>query len=323
MGRSRLASIGASVVAVLLASASHAATFVYTAALNGTNENPTNSSTAAGTATITIDTTAQQMAVTLTFSGLTAAATAAHLHCCASAPTNAAVLISLTALLPAATSGSYTTTFDMTQTSFYSGTFVADNGGTAAGAEAALMADLTGGTVYANIHTSTYPGGEIRGYPALVVPDLTISKTHAGSFRQSQTGAQYTITVTNNGTGPTSGAVTVTDTLPAGLTATSFGGSGWTCSALPALSCSRSDALGAGNSYPDITLVVDVAADAPAGMTNAATVSGGGEVDTSNDGATDPTTVVQTIPLLGRGGVAALAALLVALGVFALRRRTA
>ena len=51
-------------------------------------------------------------------------------------------------------------------------------------------------------------------------PDLTITKTHAGSFTQGQTGATYTITVSNAGGAPTSGTVTVTDTLPAGLTAT-------------------------------------------------------------------------------------------------------
>ena len=50
-------------------------------------------------------------------------------------------------------------------------------------------------------------------------PDLTISKTHAGSFTQGQTGAVYQIIVTNSGAGPTSGAtVTVSDTLPAVLT---------------------------------------------------------------------------------------------------------
>src|SRR5262249_37719233 len=71
-------------------------------------------------------------------------------------------------------------------------------------------------------------------------PDLTISKTHSGNFRQGQTGAVYTIKVTNSGSAVTVGTVTVTDTLPAGLSATAIGGGGWTCLALPALSCSRS-----------------------------------------------------------------------------------
>ena len=57
-------------------------------------------------------------------------------------------------------------------------------------------------------------------------PDLTITKTHTGNFTQGQTGATYTISVTNAGNTPTSGTVTVTDALPAGLTATGLERSG-------------------------------------------------------------------------------------------------
>ena len=46
-------------------------------------------------------------------------------------------------------------------------------------------------------------------------PDLTIAKMQTGNFTQGQTGATYTITVTNTSArGATSGTVTVTDTLP-------------------------------------------------------------------------------------------------------------
>ncbi len=47
-------------------------------------------------------------------------------------------------------------------------------------------------------------------------PDLTVAVTNAASFSQGQTGATYTITVSNNGVAATSGIVSVTDTLPAG-----------------------------------------------------------------------------------------------------------
>jgi uncharacterized repeat protein (TIGR01451 family) len=120
--------------------------------------------------------------------------------------------------------------------------------------------------------------------------DLTISKTHSGNFTQGQTGATYTITVTNSGGAATSGTVTVTDSLPTGLTATSINGSGWTCTP-PGGSCTRTDALAAGNSYPPLTLTVNVAGNAPASVTNTATVSGGGETNTTNDNASDPTTI--------------------------------
>ncbi|HET6929294.1 MAG TPA: Ig-like domain repeat protein [Candidatus Acidoferrum sp.] len=122
------------------------------------------------------------------------------------------------------------------------------------------------------------------------IPDLTIAKSHSGNFTQGQTGATYTITVGNSGTGATSGTVTVTDTLPSGLTATAMSGTGWSCT-LGTLTCTRADALAASSSYPAITLTVNVSNTAAASITNTATVAGGGETNTANDSASDVTTV--------------------------------
>ena len=124
------------------------------------------------------------------------------------------------------------------------------------------------------------------------VPDLTVAARHAGTFTEGQTGAVYTITVTNAGKSATTAAVTVADTLPAALTATAISGTGWTCTLAP-LTCTRADALAAGASYPAIALTVDVAANAPASVTNIATVSGGGESNTANDTSSDPTSITQ------------------------------
>jgi uncharacterized repeat protein (TIGR01451 family) len=124
-----------------------------------------------------------------------------------------------------------------------------------------------------------------------VAPDLAIAKTHSGNATQGQTGFVYTITVQNVGNAPTSGLVTVNDTLPAGLTATGVTGSGWSCSAGATPSCTRSDALAASASYPPITLTVNVAANTPANITNTATVSGGGDTNAANNTASDPTLV--------------------------------
>lgn len=121
-------------------------------------------------------------------------------------------------------------------------------------------------------------------------PDLTIAKTHSGNFTQGQTGAVYTITITNSGMGQSNGTVRVTDTLPTGLTATAMSGDGWTCT-LDTLTCMRNDVLAPSSSYPAITLTVNVAANAPASATNIANVSGGGEVNTANDTAIDVTTI--------------------------------
>lgn len=122
-------------------------------------------------------------------------------------------------------------------------------------------------------------------------PDLTITKSHTGNFNQSATGI-YTITATNSGTASTSGLVTVTDTLPTGLTFGTASGTGWTCNISgQTVTCTRTDALAASNSYPAIDLSVNVASNAPSSVTNTASVSGGGEVNTTNNSAPDPTTI--------------------------------
>ena len=87
----------------------------------------------------------------------------------------------------------------------------------------------------------------------------------------------------------------MTDTLPAALTATAIAGTGWSC-VLGTLTCTRNDALAAGSSYPAITLTVNVSQSAPASVTNSVAVSGGGQTNTSNDTATDPTTINAGVP---------------------------
>ena len=55
-------------------------------------------------------------------------------------------------------------TFDMTLSSSYNAPFITNNGGTTASAEAALLAGVEAGKAYLNIHSSTFAGGEIRGF---------------------------------------------------------------------------------------------------------------------------------------------------------------
>jgi uncharacterized repeat protein (TIGR01451 family) len=113
--------------------------------------------------------------------------------------------------------------------------------------------------------------------PAGTQPVLTIHSAHTGAFTPGETGATYTLTVSNGaGAAPTNGLVTVTETLPAGVALVSMAGSGWTCSAPTALTCTRSDALSGASSYPAITVRVNLSATAPGQLTNQASVSGGG-----------------------------------------------
>src|SRR5205807_4916084 len=129
-------------------------------------------------------------------------------------------------------------------------------------------------------------------------PDPTITKTHTGNFNRGQTGAQWTITVSNVGFGPTVGTVTMTDTLPNVTNPpvpTAISGTGWTCT-LATLTCTRTDALPSGSSYPAVAVTVNVAGDVPGSVTNTATVSGGGDQNASNNTASDPTKIIQQGP---------------------------
>jgi FG-GAP-like repeat len=127
--------------------------------------------------------------------------------------------------------------------------------------------------------------------PPTINAALSITKTHQGTFRRGQNGAQYFLTVSDAANaGPTVGAVTVVDTLPAignsqNLQPVSLTGTGWTCD-LPSLTCTRSDALAPGASYPVITFTVNIPQDITNSFTNTATASGGG--DPNSHTASDP-----------------------------------
>jgi len=128
--------------------------------------------------------------------------------------------------------------------------------------------------------------------------DLTVSKTHTGTFTQDDKGRTYQITVSNVSPFPSQGLVTLSDSLPAGLIARSFSGDGWTCGSIPAngtpgpatLTCTRSDSVTNG-AYQDLILTVDVSCSAPANVTNTATVSGGGDASPGNNTSNDKTTI--------------------------------
>src|SRR6185436_3524331 len=123
-------------------------------------------------------------------------------------------------------------------------------------------------------------------------PDLTVTKTHTAVFTQGQKGVSYTITVGNSGGSPTSGTVTLIDSVPPGLIPVTASGTGWTCSlSLQSVTCTRADPLAAAASYPPVTLTVDIESNAPASVVNTATLAGGGDINSSNNTATDPTQI--------------------------------
>src|SRR5262249_6994889 len=124
-------------------------------------------------------------------------------------------------------------------------------------------------------------------------PDVTVSLSHTGDFTAGQSGATLTAAVKNSGGTPTHGAVTFTSTLPPGLTPVSASGAGWACGVSgQTVTCTRPDALAPAGTYPAITITTTVASHATTPLAVTATVAGGGETDTSNDSATDNTSVL-------------------------------
>ncbi|HWT15317.1 MAG TPA: DUF11 domain-containing protein [Patescibacteria group bacterium] len=155
-------------------------------------------------------------------------------------------------------------------------------------------------------------------------PDLIVTKSHQGTFVRGQPGGVYTLIVTNIGTAATGGMISVVDQLPAGLTATSIGGSGWSC-VLATLTCTRSDVLAANASFPVITIDVSVDVNAPETLLNLVEVSGGNDDNPTNNTDDDPVTVTNAAPEPPTVPVpvdARWALLLMMLAVFALAARS-
>jgi len=152
---------------ILQTPVAHAIPITFVANLSGANEVPAVVSAGTGLATVILDPTAQTLQVNATFSGLTSNTVAAHIHCCQPLGTNAGVATTVPAFpgFPlGVTSGTYSSVvFDLTQPLIYNPAFVTLQGGTIAGAEAALINGIENGQTYFNIHTTTNPGGEIRG----------------------------------------------------------------------------------------------------------------------------------------------------------------
>jgi uncharacterized repeat protein (TIGR01451 family) len=119
------------------------------------------------------------------------------------------------------------------------------------------------------------------------------TKTHAGNFTVGQNGV-YTISATNSGTWATISTLTLTDTMPAGMTFVSGTGTNWTCVAAgvapEVVTCTRPNATPiAINGSTSITLTVSVGALAAPSKTNKVYLAGGGQLAVST--ASDPTTV--------------------------------
>lgn len=164
--------------------------------LSGASEVPANASTATGNVSGTYDKVTKQLLLTFTFNGLTANASAAHLHKGA-VGVNGPVQIGFSGV-PSATSGSFT----------YIGTLTTTQ-----------ETDLLAGLYYANIHNASFPGGEIRGQlsTACVANNFVWNPGNLSgqTVTVSPSAAQlYTITATNTATGCSTTATTTVNVDP-------------------------------------------------------------------------------------------------------------
>ena len=102
------------------------------------------------------------------FRDLLAGATMAHIHCCTTSAFSgtAGIAIPFVDFPLGVTAGTYMHAFDLTDAAIYDPAFLAAFGGTPASARTALVDGISDNEAYLNIHTSKYPGGEIRGFLA-------------------------------------------------------------------------------------------------------------------------------------------------------------
>jgi hypothetical protein len=125
---------------LLVVAFTQAQTRYFQAVLQGSQQVPSNASTAGGVAIVKYNTATKYLELVANYNGLSADVTMSHIHSPAAAGANAGVL------------------FDLANTGGTTGTLSGNPTLTPA-----QEADLFNGLMYVNVHNATYPGGEIRG----------------------------------------------------------------------------------------------------------------------------------------------------------------
>ena len=141
---------------------------------------------------VVINPVANTMSVGVNFSGLGSGTTASHIHCCLSfpfQPNNNVMVATTTPTFPGfplgVTAGNYARTFNLLDPASYNPDFITsafNPSRTVAGANAALVSGIAAGETYLNIHTTNFPGGEIRGFLAPVSGEA-VTGAQQGAFQ--------------------------------------------------------------------------------------------------------------------------------------------
>ncbi|MDB6111406.1 MAG: hypothetical protein JWR69_3156 [Pedosphaera sp.] len=168
-------------LAVALSAANGSAQTTFQASLTGAGQTPANASTATGVGTVVLNAAQNQITVNLSWTGLSAPASAAHIHGPGGVGTNASVLFPFSGV-PAATSGAIPQqVFSITATQ---------------------VGYLNAGYLYFNVHNSTFPGGEIRGQALPATYNLMVTTNGNGSISPGSgtytAGSNVVLTATPN-----------------------------------------------------------------------------------------------------------------------------
>lgn len=122
---------------------------------------------ATGFGTAAFSLSGSMLSISASWSGLSGPTTVAHIHCCTTSPGNVGVAVTpgtLPGFPVGLTAGSYATTIDLSDESSFTASFVTTfAGGFFPDAQAALVSGFDSGQAYFNIHSTAFPGGEIRG----------------------------------------------------------------------------------------------------------------------------------------------------------------
>ena len=146
--------------ACFVGTSASAAILTFEANLDGLQETPPNASPAFGFAELTLDDSSGFVTITTgTYQDLLGGSSGVHIHGLAGPGTAAPVIIALTLDSPGATTGTFS------------------GSGTLTGAQ---IAGMIAGDTYVNVHSSVFPGGEIRGQLELVPEPSSVALACAG-----------------------------------------------------------------------------------------------------------------------------------------------
>jgi hypothetical protein len=136
----------------------------YRANLTGPDESPPN--TSPGMSMVTVDLSGTNLMIDAPFRDLVAPTTVAHIHCCTAQPFSGAAppAIGLAGFPLGVEAGTYSHSFSLYDAASYDPAFLTAHGGMVTDAASALVGAMNANEAYVNIHSTTYPNGEIRGF---------------------------------------------------------------------------------------------------------------------------------------------------------------